>query len=88
MKSSKIETKLTRNQKTFGGRAVPGPAGEGYMLQKNPKLDFLGGRGGERRGRRGTRGGKGVGGKGKGAATAILQEGRHVASTALRESIA
>jgi len=40
----------------------------------NPKLDFWGGREGERRGRRGIRGGKG-----KGAATGILREGRHVA---------
>ena len=31
---------LTRNQKTFGSRALPGPAGEVYVLPK-PQAEFL-----------------------------------------------
>jgi len=69
---------LTRNQKTFGDRALPGPAGEGYVLPK-PQAGFFGRREGERRGRKWIRGGEGVGRKGKGTATGILREGRHVA---------
>ena len=45
---------LTRNQKTFGGRALHGPAGEAYVLPK-PQAGCLGR---EERGEKRERGGR------------------------------
>jgi len=69
---------LTRNQKTFGGRAPPGPAGEAYTCApQTPSWIF--GEEGKGREEEGDKRREGVDGKGKEAAVGILREGRHVA---------